>query len=242
MIGRWLGAVGAALVAAYLVWGLRSLIVPIAVGSLLAYVCYPLVARLERYRVTRGLAIGLLVLGFFSAALVLTIRVRAGVSSEIGTLDFKTRALHKLNERYEALMGLDQTPRGNRLYQFAHDDLDPVVDRINGLLALTSEERSRFLEAHSGVADPLLDYDRTNLETLERRGLQATARSSAREERAPGERRKPERRLSPLWARFSRHGSSRPSSFYFCCGIPARSSAAFSASSQIGSSSRRWRC
>ncbi len=107
MIGRWLGAVGAALVAAYLVWGLRSLIVPIAVGSLLAYVCYPLVARLERYRVTRGLAIGLLVLGFFSAALVLTIRIRAGVSSEIGTLDFKTRALHKLNERYETLMGLD---------------------------------------------------------------------------------------------------------------------------------------
>ena len=186
MIGRWLGAVGGALVAAYLVWGLRSLIVPIAVGSLLAYVCYPLVARLERYRVTRGLAIGLLVLGFFAAALVLTIRVRAGVSAEIGTLDFKTRALHKLNERYEALMGLDQMPRGNRLYQFAHDDLDPVVDRINGLLALTSEERSRFLEAHAGVADPFLVYDRANLETLERRGLQATARSSAREERAPG--------------------------------------------------------
>ena len=186
MIGRWLGAVGAALVAAYLVWGLRSLIVPIAVGSLLAYVCYPLVARLERYRVTRGLAIGLLVLGFFSAALILTIRLRAGVSSEIGTLDFKTRALHKLNERYEALMGLDETPRGNRLYQFAHDDLDPVVDRINGLLALTSEERSRFLEAHSGEADPLLDYDRANLETLEQRGLQATARSSARGSPAPG--------------------------------------------------------
>jgi len=149
MIGRWIGAVAGALVAAYLIWGLRSLIVPIAVGSLLAYVCYPLVARLERYRLTRGLAIGLLVLGFFSAALILTIRIRAGVPSEIGTLDFKTRALHKLNERYESLMGLDVSPRGNRLYQFGRDDLDPVVDRINSLLALTSEERSRFLEAHS---------------------------------------------------------------------------------------------
>ena len=179
MIGRWIGAVAGALVAAYLIWGLRSLIVPIAVGSLLAYVCYPLVARLERYRLTRGLAIGLLVLGFFSAALVLTIRIRAGVPSEIGTLDFKTRALHKLNERYESLMGLDVSPRGNRLYQFGRDDLDPVVDRINSLLALTSEERSRFLEAHSAGEDALLDYDRANLQTLERRGLQATARSSA---------------------------------------------------------------
>ena len=78
------------------------------------------------------------------------------------------------------------SPRGNRLYQFVHDDLDPVVDRINGLLALTSEERTRFLEAHSGGADALLDYDRANLQTLERRGLQATARSSARGARAPG--------------------------------------------------------
>ena len=185
MIGRWIGAVAGALVAAYLIWGLRSLIVPIAVGSLLAYVCYPLVARLERYRLTRGLAIGLLVLGFFSAALILTIRIRAGVPSEIGTLDFKTRALHKLNERYESLMGLDVSPRGNRLYQFGRDDLDPVVDRINSLLALTSEERSRFLEAHSAGEDALLDYDRANLQTVERRGLQATARSSAQ---GPGPR------------------------------------------------------
>ena len=179
MIGRWIGAVAGALVAAYLIWGLRSLIVPIAVGSLLAYVCYPLVARLERYKLTRGLAIGLLVLGFFSAALILTIRIRADVPSEIGTLDFKTRALHKLNQRYESLMGLDVSPRGNRLYQFGRDDLDPVVDRINSLLALTSEERFRFLEAHSAGEDALLEYDRANLQTLERRGLQATARSSA---------------------------------------------------------------
>jgi predicted PurR-regulated permease PerM len=76
-------------------------------------------------------------------------------------------------------MGLDVSPRGNRLYQFGRDDLDPVVDRINSLLALTSEERSRFLEAHSAGEDALLDYDRANLQTLERRGLQATARSSA---------------------------------------------------------------
>ena len=200
MIGRWIGAVAGALVAAYLIWGLRSLIVPIAVGSLLAYVCYPLVARLERYRLTRGLAIGLLVLGFFSAALILTIRIRAGVPSEIGTLDFKTRALHKLNERYESLMGLDVSPRGNRLYQFGRDDLDPVVDRINSLLALTSEERSRFLEAHSAGEDALLDYDRANLQTLERRGLQATARSSAQ---GPGPRARggaAEARKTPLAA------------------------------------------
>src|SRR5206468_2080400 len=144
----------------------RGLIVPIAVGSLLAYVCYPLVARLERYKLTRGLAIVLLMFAFLSVGMVLAIGIRAGVSSEIGTLDFKTRALFKLNQRYEQLMGLDATSNGNRLYQFVHDDLDPVVDRMNGLLALTPEERSRFLASHSGRADAdsrsdlLLENDR----------------------------------------------------------------------------------
>src|SRR5262245_47232264 len=153
VILRWIGAVAGALVAAYLIWGLRSLIVPIAVGALLAYVCYPLVARLERYRVTRGLAIVLLMLAFLSGGLLLAIGIRAGVRNEIGAIDFKTRALYKLNQRYERLMGLDAAPDGNRLYQFGHDDLDPVLDRMNRLLALTPEERSRFLESYSGKTD-----------------------------------------------------------------------------------------
>ena len=38
----------AVVLAAYLVWGLRTLIVPIAVGGLLAYICRPLVVRFER--------------------------------------------------------------------------------------------------------------------------------------------------------------------------------------------------
>jgi predicted PurR-regulated permease PerM len=203
VIGRWLGAVAGALVAAYLIWGLRSLIVPIAVGSLLAYVCYPLVAALERW-LPRGLAILLLMLVFLAVGVVLAMGIRAGVPTETGTLDFKTRALFKLNQRYEQLMGLNAKPYGNRLYRFVHDDLDPSVDRINGLLALTPEERSRFLAAHSGTADAgsraLLDYDSANVQTLERRGLQAAARSSPRGEAPQGPGTAAQARKTPLRA------------------------------------------
>ena len=192
MIGRWLGVVVGALVAAYLIWALRSLILPIAVGGLLAYVCFPLVAGMERYRLPRGLAIALLMLVFLSVGLVLATAVRSTLTG-IGTIDFKTRALFKVNQRYEQLMGLGATSDGNRLYQFVRADLDPVVDRINRLLALTPEERSRLLESHAGAgagpeSDPLLEYDRANLLTLERRGIPATARSDARREtaRTPG--------------------------------------------------------
>jgi predicted PurR-regulated permease PerM len=207
MIGRWLGAVAATLVAAYLIWGLRSLIVPIAVGSLLAYVCYPLVARLERYKLTRGLAIGLLMFAFLSAALFIAIRIRAGAPTEIGTLDLKTRALYKVNERYEQLMGLDVTPGGNRLYHFVRDDLDPVVDRLNEMLALTSEERSRFLESHSrgttaaGGSDSLMDYDRANVRTLERRSNLAAVEASSGGATGPAREPAPARaRQRPLAA------------------------------------------
>jgi pyruvate/2-oxoglutarate dehydrogenase complex dihydrolipoamide dehydrogenase (E3) component len=38
-------------------------------------------------------------------------------------------------------MGLDRSmTRGNRVYQLVHDDLDPLVDRVSQLLALTPEE------------------------------------------------------------------------------------------------------
>jgi predicted PurR-regulated permease PerM len=174
-------AIAGAVLGIWLLWGIRGLIVPVAVGGLLAYICHPLVTGLERHRLPRGPAIGLLLLAFVSAALLLVIVVRAAVPTGIGALDFKTRALHKINQRYKSLMGLDSSPSGNRIYQLAHDDVDPIVDRINRLLTMTPEERATFLDAHTRRADrpadddadagALLDYDRFNLQELEQRGL-----------------------------------------------------------------------
>src|SRR5262245_45164028 len=92
-------AVAGAALGIWLLWELRSLIVPMAVGGLLAYICYPLVVRLERFRVTRGLAIGLLLLGFLSATILIASLLRSGVPREVRGLDFRTRLLHKVNER-----------------------------------------------------------------------------------------------------------------------------------------------
>jgi predicted PurR-regulated permease PerM len=180
-----LGVIAGATLIAFLLWGTRSLILPVVVGALLAYVCKPLVVRLERYKVTRGLAIGLLLLAFVSVAFLIVKIVRAGVPTEIGFLDLKTRALHQVNDRYTTLMGIDVSPRGNRLYRLVRDDLEPAMDRINRLLALTPEERTRFLESHaqgptvSADSERLLAYDRANLQTLTKRGLEARSEDSA---------------------------------------------------------------
>jgi predicted PurR-regulated permease PerM len=192
-----LAAAAGAVLGAYLVWGLRSLIVPAAVGGLLAYICRPVVARLERSRVPRGVAIGLLLLVFVLAALVAVNGIRAVIPSDTEALELRIRALYMLNQRYQALMGLDRSmTRGNRIYQLVHDDLDPLVDRVSQLLALTPEEHAQFVVsrprgAHDAPAgsDRLVEYDRANVETLERRSRTALAepatRSAARPPAAP---------------------------------------------------------
>jgi predicted PurR-regulated permease PerM len=181
-----LAVVAGLFLSAFLIWSLRSLILPVVVGSLLAYICSPLVVGLERFRLRRGLAIGLLLLAFVSAGVFLVSRVRAGIPDDAGVLELRVRALRNVNRRYQALMGLDPSlARGNRLYRIAHQDLDPLLDRLNRLLALTPEEQARFLSLHTQPAnapdgsDRLQDYHRENLHTLEARAHLASPRLGA---------------------------------------------------------------
>jgi predicted PurR-regulated permease PerM len=186
MLFKVVVAAAAVLLSAYLLWKLRSLIVPVAVSSLMAYVCRPLVTRLERHRVPRGLGTWLLLCAFVLAALFMADRVRGIMPTEIGALELKVRAIYKLNEGYKNLMGLDQSlTRGNWIYRLAHGELDPIVDRTNWLLALTPEEQTQFLasrprgpDAPAGP-DRLLDYYRANLQTLKVRGPAALLKTGA---------------------------------------------------------------
>jgi len=179
------GVVAAAALAVVgcLLWGLRSLILPASIGGLLAYVCRPIVDRLERYGIQRGLAVGVLLLVLGAVALASLSSIRAVMPSQIEALELRVRVLYSLNHRYQALMGLDPSwTRGNRLYQLLNRDLDPLLDRVSEVLALTGEERaqlaaSRDRGAGGGPAplDRLLAYERVNAQTLEVRARRAGA-------------------------------------------------------------------
>jgi predicted PurR-regulated permease PerM len=185
---KYVVTAAAVVLAAYLVWALRSLILPVSAGGLLAYICRPLVARLERYRIPRGPAVGLLLLMFAFVALASFNSLRAVIPSETGVLELRVRVLYALNHLYQTLMELDPSwTRGNRLYQLAHRDLDPLVDRVSELLALTPDERAQFVASREWATDEasarsnrLLDYERANAQTLEMR-----ARRTGRVEPAP---------------------------------------------------------
>lgn len=179
-------AAAGALAAAFLFWKLRSLIVPLVVSSLIAYICQPLVIHLERYQVPRGLAIWLLLFVFVLAALFIANRVRSIMPSEIGTIELKVRTVYKINEGYKNLMGLDQSlTRGNWIYRLAHGELDPIVDQTNRLLSLTPEEQTQFIASRfrgpeePAGSDHLLDYLRANLQTLRVREPAALPKTGA---------------------------------------------------------------
>ena len=186
-VTAYVAAAVAAALAAYLVWALRSLIVPVFVGGLLAYICRPLVGRLERWRMPRGVAIGLLLLVFGVVALVGLNSVRAAIPSEAALLELRVRALYALHQRYQALMGLDPSwSRGNRLYGLTHRELDPLIDRVSDALALTPDERAQFIasrehgtDAAAARSSRLLDYQRANAQALEMRARRTGRGGSA---------------------------------------------------------------
>jgi predicted PurR-regulated permease PerM len=195
--GSWKPVVvGAGIVlAAYLTWELRSLILPLTVGGLLAYVCRPLVTGLERHHVPRGLAIGLLLAGFLLACLVIIVGVQALIPTEHKVIELKVHALYALNERYKTLMGLDPSPTsGNRFYRLVRTDVDPLMDHVNQVLALTPDEQAEFIASHAGPAgielgsDKLLSEHRANLVTrkVPGRTLSPDAGTAARADQALG--------------------------------------------------------
>jgi predicted PurR-regulated permease PerM len=181
-------AAGLALTA-YLLMELRSLIVPVVVSGLLAYICRPLVAGLEAYRVPRDVAIGLLLLVFVLCSLFIVNRVQAVMPTDTQAIELKVEVLHKINERYKALMGLDESlAKGNRVYQLVHRDLDPLVDRVNHQLALTREERAQLFASRPDApagSDRLLNHYRANLQTLKLRSRTALAEPDAVEPARP---------------------------------------------------------
>lgn len=179
--------------AAIMTWSLRGLIMPVFAGGVLAYICRPFLVRLERWRIPRGAAIGLLLLLIGGATLSAFNGVRAAIPNEAAILELRVHAVSALNQRYRALMGLDASwGRGNDLYRWTRRDLDPLMDRVSDALSLTPDERAPFVTLAEGPTDEaasranrLLDGDRANARAREmrarRRGLAGPATESVDE-------------------------------------------------------------
>jgi predicted PurR-regulated permease PerM len=159
------------IVGGFLIWRLSSLILPIIVGALLAFVFRPLK---ERFNI-RWLPHEVQVLCSFAAiGLVLFFAfntLRKHIPDEEEKLEFKVRLTYKLNEKYRQLIAKPAEAKSNAVAPLIQKEVGPVMDKINQFLALTPEERDLFLKyaaGHNGrppIQSKFVEYFRANENT-----------------------------------------------------------------------------
>ena len=164
-------AVLALMVGGFLIWKLSSLILPIIVGALLAFVFRPVKDRFN----VRWLPHEVQVLCSFAAiGLVLFFAfntLRKHIPDEEQKLEFKVRLKYKLNEKYRQLVAKPAEEKSNPVSPLIQKEAGPLMDRVNQWLDLNPEERDLFLKYAAGyngkspIEGKFVDYFQANQHT-----------------------------------------------------------------------------
>lgn len=136
----------------WLLWALRGLLLPLAIGVVMAYLCLPLVGYLKDRGFSHFWAI-IFLSGLFCLLLFSALNLAGSiVPDKQSELELKVRARYKLNDKFDRLMGLDnQARRGNWLYSLAGQELVPLRDGIDTILTLSGEEQQLFSRYYQGA-------------------------------------------------------------------------------------------
>ncbi len=179
------------ILAGFLIWKLRILILPIIVGALLAFLFRPVK---DRFRV-RWLPHEIQVLcSFVAISLVLFFAfntLRKHIPDEEQKLEFKVRLQYKLNERYRQLIAKLPERKSSAVTPLIEKETGPIMDKINQALSLSAEERNLFLKYAAGyngkppVPSKFVDYFRANQNTREY-GIPEKTPTNASSAAAPG--------------------------------------------------------
>jgi predicted PurR-regulated permease PerM len=150
----------------FLVWKLSSLVLPIIVGALLAFLFRPVKDRFKIPWLPHELqvlcsfaAIGLVLFFAFDTA-------RKHIPDDKQRADFKVRLQYKLNEKYQQLVTTSPDGRSNTVVGLIQSEVNPLMDKVNELLELDSKERELFLKYRADGVSPddvkFLRYFRAN--------------------------------------------------------------------------------
>lgn len=140
---------------ASLLWALRGLMLPLAIGVVMAYLCLPLIGRLKDKGFSHFWAI-LFLSGFFCLLLFSALNLAGSIIPDKQTeLELQVRARYKVNDKFNRLMGLDnETHRGNWLYSLAGQELEPLRGGIDQILTLSAEEQQQFAGFYQAGVGP----------------------------------------------------------------------------------------
>jgi predicted PurR-regulated permease PerM len=158
-------AIFALITAAFLIWKLSSLVLPIVVGVILAFLFRPVKDRFKvpwlphEFQVLCSFAaIGLVLFFAFEEA-------RKHIPDDRQRAELKVRLKYKLNEKYQQLVAKSPEEKSSALVVLIQREVNPLMDKINELLEADPEERELFLKNRSPNGDKFLEYFRTNQHT-----------------------------------------------------------------------------
>ena len=139
------------IIVGFLVWSLRSMILPFIIGIFAAYMCFPLLKSITRIGVPRPAGILILFGAFFLAIVIIVNQVGSIIPDKKEQLVLRTRFQYKLNDRYQHFMGLEKPEdTGTMIYKYFGNDFNRFMKNINDVLRLDKEERRLFVKYHEG--------------------------------------------------------------------------------------------
>ena len=163
----WIGSI---LLSGYLIYKLSALLLPITVGAVLAYLFRPLKSKLQVSWLPHEARI-LMVFGLISFALFASFnKMRQMIPDERQKLELKVRLKYKLNEKYVETLNLNKPEnRTNPITHLITNEVGPIMDHVNDLLSLTSDEQETFERYRKGykgqapISDKFYQYYVANL-------------------------------------------------------------------------------
>jgi predicted PurR-regulated permease PerM len=168
-----------------LLYKLRTLILPIVVGALLAYLFRPVKDRFQISWLSHEVRV-LFLFACVGFGLFMGInRARKLIPDERQKLELKVRLKFKVNEKFQEIVGTnDREKRQNPISQLVSKEAGPIVVSLYHFLDLDQEEIDLFLKYRKGykgeapIEDKFYDYFQANL-TTNRYAAQAKQREPA---------------------------------------------------------------
>src|SRR5215472_12526572 len=134
----------------FLIFKLSSLVLPIIVGALLAFLFRPVKERFKIPWLPHELQV---LCSFAAIGLVLFFAfdtVRKYVPDDKQQLEYRVRLKYKLNEKYQELVTKSPEGKPSVLMSFIQKQTGPLMDKVNQLLELDRKEKQQFLHDRGG--------------------------------------------------------------------------------------------
>lgn len=151
----------------YLIIALQTLILPVLLGIVAAYICQPLLSLMFRNGIPKWGSILILLGGFLLIIFMLVRYVVNLVPGEFEQLELRVSVQQNINERYQYYMGLDDAlQQGNMMHDFVGPEIDPMMDTFNRWLFLNETDQKKLLQWAEATDSPAAANIRSQLDSM----------------------------------------------------------------------------